>query len=230
LKNENRLLPLQKDKIKTIAVIGPVANAVIPDWYSGKPPYKVTILDGIRNAVGEKANILYAKSNKADSAITLARQADVVVVCIGNHPICNNTGLATSYVPSDGKEAIDRQAYTTEQEDLVKLVKAANPNTVLVLVSSFPFAINWSKEHVPAILHVSQSSQELGNGVADILFGNENPAGRLVQTWPASIDDLPPMLDYDITHGRTYMYSKTKPLFALGMDCRTPPLNIVTLS
>jgi len=216
LKNENRLLPLQKDKIKTIAVIGPVANAVIPDWYSGKPPYKVTILDGIRNAVGEKANILYAKSNKADSAITLARQADVVVVCIGNHPICNNTGWATSYVPSDGKEAIDRQAITTEQEDLVKLVKAANPNTVLVLVSSFPFAINWSKEHVPAILHVSQSSQELGNGVADILFGNENPAGRLVQTWPASIDDLPPMLDYDITHGRTYMYSKTKPLFAFG--------------
>ena len=98
-------------------------------------------------------------------------------------------------MPSDGREEVDRKAITLEQEDLVKLVRKANPNTVLVLVSSFPFAISWSKAHVPAILHVTQSSQELGNGVADILFGEESPAGRLVQTWTASIDQLLPIGD-----------------------------------
>jgi beta-glucosidase len=85
-----------------------------------------------------------------------------------------------------------------------------------VLVSSFPYAINWSVENVPAILHITQSSQELGNGLADILFGKESPAGRLVQTWPSSIEHLPPMLDYNIRNGRTYMYSTNRPLFAFG--------------
>jgi len=103
-----------------------------------------------------------------------------------------------------------------EQEDLVKLVKAANPKTVLVLVSSFPYTIPWSKENIPAILHVSQSSQELGNGIADILFGIESPAGRLVQTWSASIDQLLPILNYNLRDGRTYLYDKNKPLFAFG--------------
>jgi beta-glucosidase len=84
------------------------------------------------------------------------------------------------------------------------------------MVSSFPYAIPWSKENIPAILHVTQSSQELGNGVADVLFGITSPAGRLVQTWPKSIDQLPPMLEYNIRSGRTYMYDKSEPLFAFG--------------
>jgi beta-glucosidase len=111
---------------------------------------------------------------------------------------------------------VDRQAISLEQEDLVKLVYAANPNTVMVLVSSFPYAINWSKEHVPAIMHITQSSQELGNGLADVLFGKVSPAGRLVQTWSASIDHLLPILDYNIRNGRTYMYDQHTPLFPFG--------------
>jgi beta-glucosidase len=91
-----------------------------------------------------------------------------------------------------------------------------NPRTVLVMVSSFPYAINWSKEHVPAILHVSQSSQEMGNAVSDVIFGKVSPAGRLVQTWITSIDQLPPILDYNIRNGRTYMYQKNKALFPFG--------------
>ena len=83
-------------------------------------------------------------------------------------------------------------------------------------MSSFPYAINWSKEHIPAILHVSQSSQELGNAVADVLFGDVSPAGRLVQTWITSIEQLPPILDYNIRNGRTYMYNKNEPLFPFG--------------
>lgn len=215
MKNEG-LLPLDGNTLKSIAVIGPSADLVVSDWYAGTPPYAVTILEGIRNAAGEGTEVRFAASNKADSAIIAARNADVAIVCVGNHPLSYGLGWGQNHVASDGREEVDRQAISLEQEDLVKLVRAANPNTVLVLVSSFPYAIPWSKEHVPAILHISQSSQELGNGVADVLFGRESPAGRLVQTWTASIEQLQPILDYDIRHGRTYMYDPHEPLFAFG--------------
>ena len=210
------LLPLRKELLKSIAVIGPSADLVVSDWYSGTPPYKVSILDGIRNWAGSDVRINYAADNKADAAVEAARKSDVAVVCIGNHPLSHGLGWGENYVASDGREDVDRQAISLEQEDLVRLVRAANPNTVLVLVSSFPYDISWSKDNVPAILHVTQSSQELGSGVADVLFGRENPAGRLVQTWPSSIDRLPPILDYNIRNGRTYMYDRNSPLFAFG--------------
>ncbi|MBS0009839.1 MAG: glycoside hydrolase family 3 C-terminal domain-containing protein, partial [Bacteroidales bacterium] len=215
LKNDG-LLPLDKKELKSVAVIGPGADLVVSDWYSGTPPYRISVLDGIRGAVGEEVKISFAKSNKADSAVTAARESDVAIVCIGNHPLSYGLGWGQNHVYSDGREEVDRQAISIEQEDLVKLVKAANPNTVLVLVSSFPYAINWSKENIPAILHVTQSSQELGNGVADVLFGDVSPAGRLVQTWSSSIDHLLPILEYDIRKGRTYMYDKNEALFPFG--------------
>lgn len=216
LKNENMLLPLQKDKIKSIAVIGPSANSVISDWYSGTPPYKISILKGIKNALGDNVIIRYAASNKADSAIIAAKASDVAIVCIGNHPLSYGLGWGQNHVASDGREDVDRQSITIEQEDLVRLVLAVNPKTILVMVSSFPYAINWSKEHVPAILHVTQSSQEMGNAMADVIFGKVSPSGRLVQTWITSIDQLPPILDYNIRNGRTYMYEKNKPLYPFG--------------
>ncbi len=216
MKNENMLLPLNKDNIKSIAVIGPSANSVISDWYSGTPPYKVSILKGIKNDLGDNVIIRYASGNKADSAIIAAKQCNVAIVCIGNHPLSYGLGWGQNHVPSDGREDVDRQAISIEQEDLVKLVLAVNPKTVLVMVSSFPYAINWSKEHVPAILHVTQSSQEMGNAMADVIFGKVSPSGRLVQTWITEIDQLPPILDYNIRNGRTYMYDKNVPLFPFG--------------
>lgn len=216
LKNENMLLPLMKEKTKSIAVIGPSANSVISDWYSGTPPYRVTILQGIRNAAGENLKIKYASGNKADSAVIAAKECDVAIVCIGNHPLSYGLGWGQNHVASDGREDVDRQAITIEQEDLVKLVLSANPKTILIMVSSFPYAINWSKEHVPSILHVSQSSQEMGNAIANVVFGKISPAGRLVQTWITSIDQLPPILDYNIRNGRTYMYKKYASLFPFG--------------
>jgi beta-glucosidase len=216
LKNENMLLPLQKEKIKSIAVIGPSANSVISDWYSGTPPYRISILKGIKNVAGENITIRFAASNKADSAVIAAKNSDVAIVCIGNNPLGYGLGWGQNHVASDGREDVDRQAISIEQEDLVKLVLTANPKTILVMVSSFPYAINWSKDHVPAILHVSQSSQEMGNAVAEAIFGNFSPAGRLVQTWISSIDQLPPILDYNIRNGRTYMYDKNVPLYPFG--------------
>ena len=119
-------------------------------------------------------------------------------------------------LPSDGKEAIDRKSITLEQEELVKQVLAANPRTVVVLITSFPFSIQWTEDHAPAIVHMAHNSQEEGNALADALFGDYNPAGRLVVTWPMSLDQLPPMMDYNIRHGRTYMYFRQKPLYPFG--------------
>jgi len=216
LKNSMNLLPLNKSKIKSIAVIGPRANEVLLDWYSGTPPYAVTVLQGIRNAVGPNVEVFYSASDEMDKATLAARKADVAVVCVGNHPYGTDARWMISPVPSDGREGVDRKAITLEQEDLVRIVTQANPRTVMVLVSNFPFAINWSQENVPAILHVTNNSQELGNGLADVIFGNVNPAGRTTQTWVKSITDLPPMMDYNIRHGRTYQYFKGKPLYPFG--------------
>ena len=215
LKNEGSLLPLKAASLKSIAVIGPLADKVALDWYSGTPPFAVTPLAGIRARVGK--NVTVTTSDGADSAAAadLARKADVAVVIIGNHPTCD-AGWAKCPLPSDGKEAIDRKTLTLAQEDLAKAVLAANPRTVVVLQASFPFTTTWTEENVPAILMMTHNSEEQGDGMADVLFGDYNPAGRLSQTWVASMDQLPPMMDYDIRNGRTYMYLGSKPLYAFG--------------
>jgi beta-glucosidase len=168
------------------------------------------------NACGKNIQVTYIPENRMDQAVNAAKAADVAIVIVGNHPIGTTADWKISPVPSDGKEAVDRKSLSLEQEDLVKLVLQANPKTIMVLVSSFPFTINWSAEHVPAILHMTHGSQEMGNGLADVIFGKVNPAGRLVQTWPASITQLPPMMDYNIRHGRTYMYFNNTPLYPFG--------------
>ena len=217
LKNSEKLLPINKHKIKSIAVIGPLANKVLLDWYSGTPPYKVTILQGIKNAVGKNVVVRYAPNNDVSQAEKAAKESDIAIVCIGNRPAGPDPERwMYSPVASDGREGVDRKSLTLSIEDLAKVVYKANPHTVLVLVSSFPFAINWSQAHLPAILQVTHSSQELGNGVADVLFGKVDPAGRTTQTWVKSIADLPPMMDYNIRDGRTYMYFKGKPLYPFG--------------
>jgi len=98
----------------------------------------------------------------------------------------------------------------------VKQVFAVNPHTVEVLRSSFPYAIGWSQQNLPAIVHMTHNSEEEGHGLADVLFGDYSPAGRLNQTWPMGDAQLPPMMDYNIRNGRTYMYAREKPLYAFG--------------
>jgi len=216
LKNKGNLLPLDKSKIKSIAVIGPRADHVQQDWYSGALFNEVSILQGIRNAVGENVTVNFIPYNSTHTVFDTARQSDVVIVCVGNQVDWRNNRWREVLTASDGREAVDRRSMTLEQEDIVKEVYQANPNTIMVLVSTFPFAINWSQEHVPAILHITDNSQALGDGVADVIFGKYNPAGRTNQTWVKSITDLPPLMDYDIRNGRTYMYFKGKALYPFG--------------
>ncbi len=215
LKNADGFLPLDRSKLKSIAVIGPRADQVLLDWYSGTPPYTVTPLEGIKAKLGSGVAVNYAANNDNDAAVKAARESDVAVVFVGNHTTCD-AGWEKCPTPSDGKEAVDRRAIDLEMEELVKQVYAANPKTAMVLVSSFPFAINWSQQNLPAILHMTHNAQEMGTAIADALFGDYNPGGRLVQTWPKSLDQVPAMMDYDIRHGRTYMYFRGDPLYPFG--------------
>ena len=227
LKNANGLLPLNREALKSIAVIGPHANEVLIDLYGGRPPYTVTPLQGIKDKVAPGIAVNYAATNENDAAVKAAKSADVAVVVVGNHPTCNaGSNLAAIFNmdvsskpcadPGEGREGRDRASIDLSQEDLVKQVYAANPKTIVVLVSSFPYAINWTQANVPAILHMTHAAQEQGTALADVLFGDYNPAGRLNQTLPKSLDQLPPLTDYDIRHGHTYMYFKGEPLYPFG--------------
>ena len=225
LKNEGNLLPLDKSKVKKIAVFGNRAEQVLKDWYGALPAYRVSPLDGIKAKVeGTDVEVKFQRWDSDGSAQELAKWADVCIVCVGNHPATSpdwdqqsvQAPWAYGTVAGDGREALDRRSLQLETEDLIKVVWQANHNTVVTLISSFPFAINWTAENVPAIVHMTQCSQETGNALADVLFGDYNPAGRLTQTWVKDILDLPNMLDYDIRHGRTYMYAKAKPIFPFG--------------
>jgi beta-glucosidase len=229
LKNDKSFLPLKKEGLKSIAVIGPLADSVHWDWYGGIPPHAVTPLQGIKDLVGPNVKVNYAADELGNAAVKAARTSDVAVVVVGNDPTCgpdmahdwgHNTldggDTLPCTVPSDGREGRDRESITLTQEQLVKQVFSVNPKTVVILVSSFPYAINWSQANVPAILHMAHSSEDEGTALAQVLFGEYNPGGHLVTTWPKSLDQLPPMMDYDIRHGRTYMYFKGEPLYPFG--------------
>ena len=225
LKNEGGLLPLDKKEVRKIAVIGNRAESVLKDWYGALPVYSVSALEGIKAAVeDEDVEVRFQAWDSDGKAQELAAWADVAIVCVGNHPMTSpdwkwekiQAPWGEGTVAGDGREAVDRRSLELESEDLIKMVWKANPNTIVALISSFPYTIDWTQEHVPSILHVSQCSQELGNALADVIFGDYNPAGRTTQTWVKDILDLPGMLDYDIRNGRTYMYFKGEPLYPFG--------------
>jgi beta-glucosidase len=218
LKNEKNILPLNKTTIHSIAVIGASANEVFPDWYAGTLPYAVTPVEGIRAKVGPMVHVRYVRDNSNNRmASNIAADSDVAIVFAGNNPTCGG-GFGRGCVPSEGKEGVDRTEIDLpkEQLDLVNQIVKANPKTIVVLKASFPYAINTIQENVPGIVYMAHSSQEEGNALADVLFGDYNPAGRLVQTWVKSLADLPDMLDYNIRKGRTYMYFKGQPLYPFG--------------
>ncbi len=232
LKNEHNLLPLDKTKIRSIAVIGPLADIVHWDWYGGTPPYAITPLQGIKNELGPDVKINYAADDSMadeDAALKAASESDVAVVVVGNNPTCgdqahswyNSPGSGGGItlpctVPSDGREGRDRESISLEQEQLIKQVFIKNPKTIVMLISSFPYTINWSQANVPAIMTMAQASQDEGTALAKVLFGDYNPGGHLVRTWPASADQLPASLDYNIRDGYTYMYFKGQPLYPFG--------------
>jgi beta-glucosidase len=141
------------------------------------------------------------------AAVEAAKHADTAVVILGNNPYIN------------GKECIDRQdiCLPPAQEKLLQAVSEVNSRTVLVLVSSYPYAIIWAQDHLPAIVHTSHAGPDLGDALGDVLSGDYNPAGRLSMTWYRSIHQLPDMMNYDIIKGkRTYQYFDGDVLYPFG--------------
>ena len=222
LKNSAGLLPLDREKIRSVVVVGPLANTVLLDWYSGTPPYAVSPRQGIERVAaaapaGSRAVGVSWVGEMGDAALAAARTRDAVVVCVGNHPE-GNAGWAIVTSPSEGKEAVDRKAITLPpgQEEFIRRLYEVNPNTIVVLVANFPFAMPWAAANASTILQITHASQEQGNALADVLFGVDNPGGKLTQTWPRSLEQLPEMMDYDIRHGRTYMYFSGEPQYPFG--------------
>jgi beta-glucosidase len=147
-------------------------------------------------------------SSGIDSAVAAATGADAAVVVVGTMPFIN------------GREAHDRttMALSSGQEALIKAVQAVNPHTIVVLETSYPDTITWEQQNVPAILWTTHAGAETGHAIADVLYGDYNPAGRLSQTWYRSDSDLPPDLNnYDvISSDQTYLYYKGDPLYPFG--------------
>ena len=223
LKNDG-ILPLKPSSLKKVALIGPYADQVLQDWYGGEMHHKVTIYEGLKEALGEGVEVLLETKDFGGEGLKKAAEADVAIVVAGNiaAPCLDvqrggaEIGWGKSMIVQDGMEEVDRQSLALPHEDILRLVYQANPNTILLMVTTFPYTIRWSKDHLPAIVAMTHGSEEMGHGIADVLLGKVNPAGRLTQTWPESIYDLPPIMDFDLTHGRTYMYGKVKPLFCFG--------------
>jgi beta-glucosidase len=193
LKNDG-LLPLDRTRLKRIAVLGPFADRVVLNNYNGKAGDVVTALRGIRDRAGADLEI-----------VTNAAAADVAIVCVG-------TDASIEHEGRDRKTL----ALPAAQQALVETTWAANPRTVVVEMSAGPLAVPWIKEHVPAVLQAWWGGEEGGSALADVLFGEVNPAGRLPHTVYASDDQVPPQDEYDIARGFTYMYAKGEPLFPFG--------------
>jgi beta-glucosidase len=223
LKNAGGVLPLRKD-LGTIAVIGPNCDdrRMLLGNYEGAPADSITPLRGIREAVARGTRVLYARgsdwvvpsdSGLADAA-RAAEQADVVVLCLGLTAQLEGEEMPVEVAGFRGgdRTSLDLPA---AQERLLERVVAVGKPTVLVLMSGSAVAINWAQEHVPAIVEAWYGGQAAGGALADVLFGEYSPAGRLPVTFYKSVDDLPRFDDYRMA-GRTYRFFKGTPLYPFG--------------
>jgi len=225
LKNENNLLPLKKD-IKSIALIGPLADNpedVLGVWSAaGKPDDVVTVLQGIKNLLGENAKINYAKGcniNDEDTsafseAVETALNSEVVVLVVGEEremsgEAASKTDLNIPWV----------------QEELIKRIYSLGKQVVIVLMNGRPLTINWISENIPSIVEAWFLGDQTGNAVAEVLFGDYNPSGKLPITFPRSTGQIP-IYYYQKSTGRPiieddkftskYLDSPNTPLYPFG--------------
>ena len=236
LKNEKKILPLDRKKLKFIAVIGPNADkAHLGGYTDPRPPRTVSILEGVRNKVGNAVKVNYAEGVKItkeggnwfgdnntlndaasdqkliDEAVKTANASDIVILVIGGNEDTNKEGWAENHLGDrDSLELVGRQ------NDLVKAVLATGKPTVVFLINSGPLAINYVKENVPAILEGFYLGQETGTAAADVLFGDYNPGGKLPVSFPRSAGQLPIYYNRKPTARRGYLFSTAEPLFPFG--------------
>lgn len=231
LKNEGGLLPLNREEIKSIAVIGPNADSkdILLGNYFGQPSQYVTPLSGIREVAGPGVRILYAEGcdlttttpgfwgEKPTSgfaeAIAAVERADVAIMCLGISPKLE--GEEGAVANSDGGGDRVSLELPGMQEELLKAVATVGKPVILVIFNGSPLAINWAQEEIPAIIEAWYPGEEGGRALAEVIFGDYNPAGRLPVTFVKSLDQLPAFTDYSMK-GRTYRYMQAEPLYPFG--------------
>ena len=248
LQNENKTLPLEISRLKNIAVVGPNADQVQYGDYSYTRDNNsgVTVLEGIRQAVGDRVNVHYAKGCDISGlskegfpeAVRAAEKSDAVVVVLGGTSVIlsglgwgrgpGENEVGDPFTCGEGYDLTDINPLGVQRE-LVQALKETGKPIILVLVHGRPWSISWEKENVPAILEAWYPGERGGTAVANILFGKVNPSGRLNATIPQSVGHIPVFYDYKPSAkginrepgtkekaGRDYVFSSPAPLFPFG--------------
>jgi beta-xylosidase len=234
LKNESNLAPLNLRKIKTIAVIGPNARRSLLGGYSGVPKNDVTVLEGIRARVGARARVLYSEGCKITiggswsqdevipsdpdedrrqiaKAAKVVQEADVIILAIGDNEQTSREAWNLNHMGDrPNLDLIGRQ------EELVKAMVQTGKPVIVLLFNGRPISINYVAENVPVIFECWYPGQETGHAVADVLFGDYNPGGKLPITIPRSAGHLPAFYNYKPSARRGYLFDEVSPLFAFG--------------
>lgn len=230
LKNREKILPLNREKIKSIAVIGPNADShiALEGNYCGTASEYVTVLEGIREAAATGTRIYFAegchlykdrvsglaqKSDRMAEAISAAEHADVAILCLGlDSTIEGEEGDASNEFSSGDKNSLNLPG---EQEALLEAVTKTGTPTILVLLSGSALSINWADENVDAIIEAWYPGAQGGRAVASLIFGDYSPSGKLPVTFYRSDKDLPAFEDYSM-EGRTYRFMQCEPLYPFG--------------
>lgn len=236
LKNENNLLPLNEN-VKSLAIIGPSADKVqFGDYtWTGENKYGVTPLQGIRALVGNRVELNYAQGcdihtqNKAGfaAAVQAAQKSDVAIIFVGSTSASSGHKFPNA-TSGEGYDLSDLKL-TGVQEDLIKAVKETGKPVVVVLVSGKPFAMPWVAKNIPAVLTQWYPGEQGGTAIAEVLFGNVNPSGKLNVSFPQSVGHLPVFYNYYPSDkgyynkrgsvdsmGRDYVFSSPDPVWAFG--------------
>lgn len=236
LKNENNLLPLDRNRIRSIAVIGPNAAHVELGEYSGGPTRRISILEGIKDKVGSRIKVNYAEGcrittsekpswHKDDvqlsdpaqddkriaEAVQAARASDIAVVVVGDNVETTREAWAENHLGDrDSLDLLGRQ------NDLVKAIVETGKPTIVFLIGGRALSINYIAQNVPAVFEGWYLGQETGVAVADVLFGDYNPGGKLPVTIPRNVGQVPYYYYHKPTARRGYLFSSKEPLFAFG--------------
>jgi len=234
LKNESGVMPLDLNRIKSIAVIGPNAHRSLLGGYSGAPRHNVTVLDGIKEKVGAKVKILYSEGCKITvggtwnqdevvpsdpdedrrqiaEAVKVARRADVIVLVIGGNEQTSREAWSLQHMGD--RTSLD---LIGRQNELVKAMAALGKPVIAFLFNGRPLSINVLNDNVPAIYECWYLGQETGRAVAEVLFGDYNPGGKLPITVPRSVGHLPAFYNYKPSARRGYLFDDVSPLYAFG--------------
>jgi beta-glucosidase-like glycosyl hydrolase len=235
LKNEGGALPLDRRRVRTIAVIGPNAKGVRLGGYSSDPGRGVDVLQGIRDKAGAGLRVLYAEGvritehepnwtadkvvfgdpvlnrRRITEAVAAARQADVAVVVIGTNESTSREAWSDGHLGD-----VADLHLTSQQDELVDAVRATGKPVVAVLINGRPLAVTHLAETVPAILEGFYLGQEGGTAVAEVLFGDVDPGGKLPISVPRHVGQLPVYYDRKPTSFRPYLDMAREPLFPFG--------------